>query len=598
MAGDEGFEPPITGPEPVALPLGQSPVQGRIILDCSRLLNRAAAHHYRHTVSTPSTNTLYLAYNMLMIRRSQGFTIVELVIVITVIAILTAIVTLGFSLAQSKSRDSERVSSVKLIAESLEKYYDQNGEYPPCTAMTDTGSNVSNNTLSGIDKAALVAPQDTAGTTNSIKCTDMTSASQGDYFAYVGDGSTNCQTGDSCLSFTLKYKIESTGQVGTITGRRNTNIATSGTPTTTASATGFTTANVSWTGVNNSISYTVQWATDSGFTTNLTSTTYTGVNASVSGLSYNTTYYVRTRANASAGSYSNWSPTVSIATWGLSTPSYTALNASSTTTFYGNWNAVSHAASYTLQLSSDGTTWSGWQYPNITGTTYTWTGAAPGWRYFARMQAVNGSFTSAWSTVAVTALPIDTPSVSMVANTSTTFTSSWGGISGAQSYNVQCSSDNVTWGSGCQASTTGTSFGWGPTYQGRPLYTRTQAVGEYTVGAWSASAVATTWIDTPAAPTYQGPASFKTSVNGNYYYSVVNYASYCPAGTSLQGATFRTVAWGQNFGPHPFGFNDWWATYGGAQAGTVQYYGHYYCNTSWASSPWSPESYNVVTTYW
>lgn len=25
LAGDEGFEPPITGPEPVALPLGQSP---------------------------------------------------------------------------------------------------------------------------------------------------------------------------------------------------------------------------------------------------------------------------------------------------------------------------------------------------------------------------------------------------------------------------------------------------------------------------------------------------------------------------------------------------------------------------------------------
>ena len=25
MAGDEGFEPPISGPEPGALPLGQSP---------------------------------------------------------------------------------------------------------------------------------------------------------------------------------------------------------------------------------------------------------------------------------------------------------------------------------------------------------------------------------------------------------------------------------------------------------------------------------------------------------------------------------------------------------------------------------------------
>ena len=27
MAGDEGFEPPITGPEPAALPLGQSPMR-------------------------------------------------------------------------------------------------------------------------------------------------------------------------------------------------------------------------------------------------------------------------------------------------------------------------------------------------------------------------------------------------------------------------------------------------------------------------------------------------------------------------------------------------------------------------------------------
>ena len=31
LAGDEGFEPPFLGPEPSALPLGQSPVQGRII---------------------------------------------------------------------------------------------------------------------------------------------------------------------------------------------------------------------------------------------------------------------------------------------------------------------------------------------------------------------------------------------------------------------------------------------------------------------------------------------------------------------------------------------------------------------------------------
>ena len=31
MAGDEGFEPPIPGPEPGALPLGQSPITVVII---------------------------------------------------------------------------------------------------------------------------------------------------------------------------------------------------------------------------------------------------------------------------------------------------------------------------------------------------------------------------------------------------------------------------------------------------------------------------------------------------------------------------------------------------------------------------------------
>lgn len=33
LAGDEGFEPPIMGPEPIALPLGQSPIP-QVLYDC------------------------------------------------------------------------------------------------------------------------------------------------------------------------------------------------------------------------------------------------------------------------------------------------------------------------------------------------------------------------------------------------------------------------------------------------------------------------------------------------------------------------------------------------------------------------------------
>jgi hypothetical protein len=35
MAGDEGFEPPIMGPEPTALPLGQSPLLLVTEVDCT-----------------------------------------------------------------------------------------------------------------------------------------------------------------------------------------------------------------------------------------------------------------------------------------------------------------------------------------------------------------------------------------------------------------------------------------------------------------------------------------------------------------------------------------------------------------------------------
>lgn len=42
LAGDEGFEPPITGPEPVALPLGQSPMEQ---VDYSRFAGGSQGAH-------------------------------------------------------------------------------------------------------------------------------------------------------------------------------------------------------------------------------------------------------------------------------------------------------------------------------------------------------------------------------------------------------------------------------------------------------------------------------------------------------------------------------------------------------------------------
>jgi len=60
----------------------------------------------------------------------KGFTLVELLVVIGVIAILVAVVSISFNSARSKTRDSRRVSDINHIQTALEIYYNRNKSYP------------------------------------------------------------------------------------------------------------------------------------------------------------------------------------------------------------------------------------------------------------------------------------------------------------------------------------------------------------------------------------------------------------------------------------------------------------------------------------
>jgi type II secretion system protein G len=64
----------------------------------------------------------------------RGFTIVELLVVIVVIAILAAITIVAYNGVQQRGRDSNRKSSVAAIQKALELYHIDNGGYPTCTA--------------------------------------------------------------------------------------------------------------------------------------------------------------------------------------------------------------------------------------------------------------------------------------------------------------------------------------------------------------------------------------------------------------------------------------------------------------------------------
>ena len=61
---------------------------------------------------------------------ANGFTIVEILVVIAVIGILVTIGAFAYNNAQKNSRDQKRTSDIAVLKSALEKYYDTNGEYP------------------------------------------------------------------------------------------------------------------------------------------------------------------------------------------------------------------------------------------------------------------------------------------------------------------------------------------------------------------------------------------------------------------------------------------------------------------------------------
>lgn len=63
-------------------------------------------------------------------KKRKGFTLVELLIVIAIIALLATLVIVSLRSAQEKARDAKRVADVKQIQSAAELYYSDNNNYP------------------------------------------------------------------------------------------------------------------------------------------------------------------------------------------------------------------------------------------------------------------------------------------------------------------------------------------------------------------------------------------------------------------------------------------------------------------------------------
>ena len=67
---------------------------------------------------------------------SGGFTLVELMVVISIIGVLSSVVMAPLSIARQEARDTERVLTLREIQRALETYYLDHGEYPNGTAFS------------------------------------------------------------------------------------------------------------------------------------------------------------------------------------------------------------------------------------------------------------------------------------------------------------------------------------------------------------------------------------------------------------------------------------------------------------------------------
>lgn len=147
---------------------------------------------------------------MSVTNRRRGFTIVELLIVIVVVAILAAISIVAYSGIQQRARDARRLSDIQMINKAILSYYAVNGRYPqqtasPGVAGLEASTDSSNTFLEYLKNAGFLSspPLDPLNDSNHFY----------GYFLYPATGvweSNGCDVSRGAYYILVVYQFEST----------------------------------------------------------------------------------------------------------------------------------------------------------------------------------------------------------------------------------------------------------------------------------------------------------------------------------------------------------------------------------------------------
>ena len=70
------------------------------------------------------------------LKSTRGFTLIEMLIVITIIAVLASMILVGMGGARVRARDTRRIADLHNVQNGLELYFSTNGHYPAADSWT------------------------------------------------------------------------------------------------------------------------------------------------------------------------------------------------------------------------------------------------------------------------------------------------------------------------------------------------------------------------------------------------------------------------------------------------------------------------------
>lgn len=155
-------------------------------------------------------------------KRNEGFTIVELLIVIVVIGILALLVITTYSGIQQKARNSKRQTDLNSMQTQLEAFFSQNGYYPSRTNMNDDSWRAAN--IRSLDDGAVKDPSNPTcdPTANAGTCFVAAPVARSYAYAPLNSAGASCEADNTtCVTYTLTATYEGEVNGNTTFVKRN-----------------------------------------------------------------------------------------------------------------------------------------------------------------------------------------------------------------------------------------------------------------------------------------------------------------------------------------------------------------------------------------